>query len=86
MDLYYNYDLSLSEIAEHTNTSRQAVYDIIKRCYKLLVQYEEKLGLLNKRIQLKKQVCSILNMLDRAKNSDNKSIIEKIKRYIIDNI
>lgn len=46
MNLYYNEDLSLAEIAEINDTSRQAIYDLTKRCYKQLSTYESKLKLL----------------------------------------
>lgn len=52
MDMYYLYDLSLSEIAQDTNTTRAAVYDLIKRTSKTLENYEEKLHLLEKRNKL----------------------------------
>ena len=47
-ELYYQDDLSLSEIAEQFEVSRNAVFDNIKRTGKLL-DYEDKLQLLNKR-------------------------------------
>ncbi|OBR94755.1 MULTISPECIES: putative DNA-binding protein [Clostridium] len=86
MDLYYNEDLSLAEISEHTSTSRQAVYDIIKRCHKLLLQYEEKLHLLEKNEKLKKSKQSLLKFIDSLCCSENKEMLSKIKNYIIDNI
>ena len=48
-ELYYQEDLSLSEIAEQFEVSRTAVFDNIKRTEKLLDGYEEKLRLLEKR-------------------------------------
>lgn len=46
LELYYLDDLSLGEIAEMHEVSRQAVYDHIKRAEKQLFEYEEKLQLL----------------------------------------
>ncbi|WP_249299491.1 sigma factor-like helix-turn-helix DNA-binding protein [Feifania hominis] len=43
MDYYYNDDLSLAEIAEHTNITRQGVRDSIKRGEALLLELEAKL-------------------------------------------
>lgn len=48
MDMYYNLDYSLTEIAENIGVSRQGVLDILKRTEMKLNEYEQKLGLLNK--------------------------------------
>lgn len=42
MDLYYNEDLSLSEIAENTLVTRQAVRDSLLKGERILVETEEK--------------------------------------------
>jgi len=42
---YYNEDLSLSEIAEHTGITRQGVRDSIKRAEAQLLECELKMGL-----------------------------------------
>lgn len=44
MELYYNEDLSLSEIAENQEISRQAALDSIRRAEKHLEQMEQKAG------------------------------------------
>ena len=50
-------DLSYTEIAREEGISRQGVYDLIKRCDKLLEEYEEKLHLVEK-FQNAKQLVS----------------------------
>lgn len=61
MELYYNEDLSLAEIAELNNTSRQAIHDLIKRCYKQFLSYEEKLNLLKKSFKQEEVIINLLN-------------------------
>ena len=63
MELYYNEDLSLAEIAELNNTSRQAIHDLIKRCYKQFLSYEDKLSLLKKSFKQEEIIISLLNEL-----------------------
>lgn len=48
IDLYYNQDLSLAEIAEHEGITRQGVRDNIKRGEAFLLEMEEKLHLARK--------------------------------------
>ena len=45
VELYYNDDLSLAEIAEDTGVTRQGVRDSIEKARSQLYLYEEKLGL-----------------------------------------
>ena len=52
-------DFSLSEIGEDRKISRQGVYDIIKRCDRLLNSYEDKLHLVQKFLTAKDQVAKI---------------------------
>ncbi len=48
MELYHEENLSLSEIAEEFGISRQGVHDALKNAEKALMEYEEKLGLVEK--------------------------------------
>ncbi|OLN33317.1 putative DNA-binding protein [Desulfosporosinus metallidurans] len=47
-DLHYQQDLSLVEIAEAEHISRQAIHDLLKRTERILTEYEEKLGLVQR--------------------------------------
>ncbi|HCH28080.1 MAG TPA: hypothetical protein DEW35_01085 [Ruminococcaceae bacterium] len=50
---YYDEDLSLAEIAENENITRQAVLDLIKRASAKLNGLEKKYGYLDKFLSLK---------------------------------
>lgn len=82
MDIYFNDDLSMPEIAELNNTTRQAVYDIINRCEKLLLQYESKLNLLKAQEKRKTEKKDIEKELTDLKNKnsfkDNIDVIDDI--------
>ena len=47
-DLYYNDDLSLSEISEQMQISRQAVRDSVTRSKNLMIGFEQRLGLVRR--------------------------------------
>ena len=47
-DLFYNEDLSLSEIGEHLGITRQGVRDSLKRGEEILTGMEEKIGMVRK--------------------------------------
>lgn len=75
MTEYYRNDLSLAEIAEEFNVSRNAVFDNIKKATASLEKYEKKLGLLNKYIERQKIIAKIETDLDNK----NKNIEEHLQ-------
>ena len=76
LDLYYNEDLSLSEIAEHLGISRQGVRDMIKKGEEELDFLEEKLGLAEKMSKLREHSENAMEMIDTL------DIPEKLKNEI----
>ena len=54
-DVVFN-DLTISEVAKEQGTSRQSVHDMVKRCDKLLEEYEQKLKLLDKFLKTREKV------------------------------
>lgn len=83
MELYYNDDLSLAEIAELNNTSRQAIHDLIKRCYKQFLSYESKLCLLKKSLEKEEKILTLLNELN-MKYSISEEDFENYKEILED--
>ncbi len=58
-------NLSLGEIAEDFGISRQGVHDLVRRCDKILQDYEEKLHLLAKFMSIKETVTHIESITDQ---------------------
>ncbi len=68
---YYYMDLSLSEIADNYDVSRNAVFDMLKKTEQILQNYEEKLKIHQKNEK-------ILNILKNSDYFDEiKNIIEE---------
>ena len=65
IDYYYNDDLSLSEIAENENITRQGVRDAIKRAESTLLDLEGKLGFARKYSELGKCLDDISECADK---------------------
>ena len=58
-DLYYNEDLSLSEIAENSGISRQGVRDVIVRAEAAMQEVEDKTGLIRRFLQMQQHISAI---------------------------
>lgn len=83
IDLYYNEDLSLSEIAENEGITRQGVRDSIKRAEVQLFEMEEKLGLADKFDDLKKNLDEIKDCAERIYQYN---LEHSLSREINDNV
>ena len=79
LEQYFNFNLSISEIAETNNISRAAVEDAIQKGVKKLDELELKLN-------INKEKNEINKLLEKANNTNEelelKSILEDIKKVI----
>ncbi len=78
IDLFYNKDFSLSEIAEQFSISRQAVLDTVQRGEKALFDFEEKIRLIDRR----EQILAFAENICEVADSDSE-IVNKLARKII---
>ena len=79
---YYNNDLSLSEIAENNNITRQAVRDIIKKGENKLFELEEKLTFMKKTLNQERKLQEILEELSKIETTSSDKKIEKILNHV----
>lgn len=95
VELYYIYDLSLAEIGEQLDISRQAVYDMLKRSEQKLYEYEDVLGLVEKFNSNREEIKDVAILVEEIENESKKignlKILEKTEELksligkIIDN-
>ena len=79
LDDYYNNDLSLSEIAENEEITRQAVRDNLKKGENNLFEYEEKLGFMKKTIEQEESIESIISEIEKVeKNGSEKDALKAL--------
>ena len=76
-DVVFN-GMSPSEIAREEGISRQGVHDLIKRCDKILRDYEDKLHLVERFMQTKKDVELIKKYSNECKVNNNLKEIDEI--------
>ncbi len=82
LGLYYNEDLSLSEISQIVGTSRQGVMDIIKRSEVQLISLDEKLSL----TKLYKDIDCAVVLLKQVINSGVSAEIKSKLKDAIDKL
>lgn len=80
MRMWYLTILSLSEIADEQGITRQGVHDLIRRCDRTLLGYEEKLGLIAKFQKTKEKVTEIHRLTEEFSRTQNQALIEAIGR------
>ena len=86
LDMYYNQDLSLAEIAEESSISRQGARDFIKKGEKQLNEYEEKLGLVKRFNDITKQIAEMNAIIDRLPYGSETERIKEISRKLSEEI
>lgn len=81
IDLYYNQDFSLGEIAEELNMSRAGVHDTLKRAEKNLTEFEEKLSLHSKLDKINTAAERIIDIVNKINVTDNTEITDNKDFY-----
>lgn len=81
LDLYYNDDLSLSEVAQECGITRQGVRDALMKAEEQLRDTESKLRLLEKQRKNEETLCFVLNGLRRLhdEGTDTLELQKKIE-------
>ena len=80
IEMRYNQDLSLGEIAEMTGVSRQAVFDNLNRTEALLRRMEENIGCVKRDMVTRKAVQEILDAATVLGTSSDPAVLDQVRR------
>lgn len=83
LDLYYNKDLSLSEISDNIGKSRQGVFESIKKAEEILYSAEQKLKFLEKFTQIRNDFSKIKKILS-IRDFNKEKILKIVEKYELD--
>lgn len=75
---YLDEDLSLGEISQEMGISRQGVHDAIKRSEQILLEYESKLGMLNREEYITQKMKEIVDKLSPELSAVTDQSIEDV--------
>lgn len=71
-------DLSISEAAQELGVSRQGIHEVIKRCNGILEEYESKLQLVEKFVNIRDKVHQIHALTEKYGAKDIETISNEI--------
>lgn len=82
--MYFHEDLSLGEISEQLDVSRQAVYDMLKRAGAILEEFEAKLGLVVKHQERQAIYTEALYLVEqiRLENANVADLLQQLEDKI----
>ena len=80
IDMRYNQDLSLGEIAEMMGVSRQAVFDNLTRTEALLRRMEENIGCVKRDMHTRRAIQELLDAASVLDASSDPAVLEQVQR------
>jgi len=82
MELYYEQDLSLGEIADQCGITRQGVHDGLKRAGEALERYEVKLGLVRRHLAQRERLERLRTELERLTGPEAGRVRELLRELL----
>ena len=72
-------DISCSEEAEEFGVSRQGIHELVKRCNKILEEYESKLHLVERFLLIRENVKQIQQLASQVDSIDKEALAEQVR-------